>query len=303
MSVPPDKAARDTVAVRTCRSGGGGLSPAAVGLGFRREHASALLSGGDEVGFLEVHAENYMAVGGGARDLLDRLAERYPISLHGVALSLGGVEPPDRAHMAALKVLADRVAPAMISEHLAWSSHEGVYFNDLLPIAYSQAALDRVSDHIDAVQDVLGRSILLENPARYYHIAGQNMEETEFLHALVARTGCGLLLDINNVFVSAENLGFSAERYLLNFPVDHVGEIHLAGHEAIELEGGDPKLLDSHGAPIADPVWTLYADLLGRIGPRPTLIERDNDVPPVEALLNELDRASRLMTLACVDYV
>ena len=303
MSVPPDKAAPDTGTARFYRSGGGGLSSAAVGLGLRREHASARLNGRAEVGFLEVHAENYMAAGGGARDLLDRLAERYPISLHGVALSLGGVEPPDRAHLAALKVLADSIAPALISEHLAWSSHEGVYFNDLLPIAYTQTALARVSDHIHAVQDVLGRAILLENPSRYYHLAGEDLEETDFLHALVKRTGCGLLLDVNNVFVSAQNLGFSAERYLRNFPVEHVGEIHLAGHEAVELERGGHKLLDSHGAPIADPVWKLYADLLERIGPRPTLIERDNDVPPLDALLAELGRARRLMTLVGVDHV
>lgn len=303
MSVPPDNAAPGTVAVRSCRSGGGGLSPVAVGLGLRREHASVLLNGSAEVGFLEVHAENYMAAGGGARDLLDRLAERYPISLHGVALSLGGVEPPDRDHLAGLKALADRIAPVLISEHLAWSSHEGVYFNDLLPIAYTQAALARVSDHIDAVQDVLGRAILLENPSRYYPLAGEDLEETDFLYALVERTGCGLLLDVNNVFVSAQNLGFSAERYLQNFPVEHVGEIHLAGHETVQLEEGGRKLLDSHGAPVADPVWKLYADLLERIGPRPTLIERDNDVPPLDALFAELGHARRLMTLVGVDHV
>lgn len=303
MAVLSDNVAPNTVAARTYRPGGGGLAPAAVGLGFRREHASGLLSGRAKVGFLEVHAENYMAAGGGARDLLFRLAEHYPISLHGVALSLGGVESLDHQHLAELRRLSDDVAPALISEHLAWSSHEGVYFNDLLPIAYTKAALARVSDHVDTVQNVLGRAILLENPSRYYQLAGEDLEETDFLRALVERTGCGLLLDVNNVFVSAQNLGFSAERYLRNFPVEHVGEIHLAGHEAVQLEQGGRKLLDSHGATIADPVWALYADLLARIGPRPTLIERDNDVPPLDILLSELDRARRLMSSIGVDHV
>jgi len=303
LSTPPDIPTRLGIPVRRERSAGGGLLPVAVGLSFRREHATALLEGCAEVGFLEVHAENYMAAGGPARALLERLAETYPISLHGVALSLGGNEPPDRAHLGALKALVDLVRPAAVSEHLAWSSHEGVYFNDLLPIAYSPAALNRVGDHIEAVQDVLGRAILLENPARYYHLAGGELEETEFLQRLTERTGCGLLLDINNVYVSAQNLGFSAAHYLHNFPVDQIGEIHLAGHESVLLEMDGRKLLDSHGAPVADPVWALYVDLMARIGARPTLIERDNDVPPFETLLAELRHARRLMGQIGADHV
>jgi len=301
--VSPDDPVRTVCSGHRDRTAGGGLPPAAVGLGLRREHASELLSRRAEVGFIEVHAENYMAAGGAARDLLERLATHYPISLHGVALSLGGLEPPDRAHLLALKDLVDGVRPAAVSEHLAWSAHDGVYFNDLLPVSYSHAALTRIGDNINIVQDVIGRAIMLENPARYYHLAGGDIEETEFLQKLSERTGCGLLLDINNVFVSAQNLGFSASRYLENFPVDLIGEIHLAGHESIFLETGGRKLLDSHGAPISDPVWELYFDLLARIGPRPTLIERDNDVPPFEELVSELRRARRLLGQIGADHV
>jgi len=277
------------------RATGGGELPVAVGLGLRREHAAQLLAGCADVGFLEVHAENYMNAGGAALELLERLADIYPISLHGVALSLGGMDPPDRAHLEALRALVERVRPAAVSEHLAWSAHEGIYFNDLLPIAYSRAALDRVCDHVKAVQDLIGRAILLENPARYYPLAGGELEETEFLHRLAERTGCRLLLDVNNVYISAQNLGFSAARYLQDFPVDRIGEVHLAGHESVTLQLEGRKLLDSHGAPVADPVWELYADLLARTGRLPTLIERDNDVPALDELLAELRHARRLM--------
>lgn len=276
--------------------------PATAGIGFKPQHFDDLRQPG-AVTWLEVHAENYMFDGGPRRAMLADLSDRFPISAHGVGLSIGGDGPLDRTHLGRLRALMDWLAPAQFSEHLAWSSHGGAYFNDLLPLPYTAATLDTVCAHVDEVQQVLGRQMLLENPSSYLAFAESTMTETDFLAQVQRRTGCGLLLDINNVFISAINLGLSAEAYLDAYPLDHVGEIHLAGHEEQappDTDAGadadaEPLLIDSHGKPVADPVWTLFARTLARIGPCPTLIERDNDVPDFATLEAEAAHADALL--------
>lgn len=271
------------------------LQRASVGLGFKPAHEADALGGGHDVNFFEVHAETYMGEGGPPHRLLAELRANYPLSLHGVALSIGGAGPLDQDHLLRLKTLIDRYQPALFSEHLAWSTHEGVYFNDLLPLPYNAATLSRVADHIDEVQEALGRTILLENPSTYVAFKASTMSETEFLRAVVQCTGCGLLLDVNNVYVSAVNQGLEAMAYLDAFPMEHVAEIHLAGF-AEDRDDLDARLLiDSHGAPVADIVWLLYRRTLARIGPVPTLIEWDNDVPAFSVLAGEAARARKEM--------
>ena len=215
------------------------------------------------------------------------------MSLHGVGLSIGGAGPLDQDHLRRLKHLIDRYQPALFSEHLAWSTHEGAYFNDLLPLPYNQATLARVTDHIDEVQDTLQRAILLENPSTYVAFKASTMSETEFLRAIVQCTGCGLLLDVNNVYVSAVNHGYEPMAYLDAFPMEHVGEVHLAGF-AEDRDDLDARLLiDAHGSPVADIVWLLYRRTLARLGPVPTLIEWDNDVPSFPVLAREAARAEK----------
>jgi hypothetical protein len=230
--------------------------------------------------------------------LLGELRSRYPLSLHGVALSIGGSERLDPEHLGRLKRLIDRYQPAMFSEHLAWSTHEGVYFNDLLPLPYTAETLSRVCDHIDEAQATLGTRMLLENPSTYVAFDGSAMNETEFLREIVMRTGCGLLLDVNNVYVSAVNHGFEPMGYLDAFPIEYVDEIHLAGF-AEDRDDLDARLLiDAHGSPVADGVWHLYRRAIARTGAVPTLIEWDNDVPPFATLCAEAARAKVEMT-AC----
>ncbi len=271
--------------------------PNTPGVGYKAQHYSQILEAAGPVGWLEVHAENYM--GGGGRPLaqLDHLAARFPISVHGVGLSIGGEGPLDLAHLDRLRVLCDRVKPASFSEHLAWSSHDAAFLNDLLPLPYTKATVARVADHIAQVQDHLGRQMLLENPSSYLWFEESEMSETDFLTAVAARSECGLLLDVNNVFVSAVNLKLDPHAYIDAFPLDLVGEIHLGGHDEDEDEHGAPLLIDSHGAEVADPVWTLYAYTLERAGPRPTLIEWDTDVPDWPVLRAEADRASAALTV------
>ncbi|MCF3935802.1 DUF692 domain-containing protein [Acuticoccus sp. M5D2P5] len=273
-----------------------GTIPARAGVGFKLAHTEALLAAPDRVGFVEIHAENYMGAGGPPHHALSKVREVLPVSLHGVGLSIGGEAPLDGDHLARLAAVAARYEPGLVSEHLAWSTHAGAYFNDLLPLPYTEATLARVADHVDAVQAALGRTILLENPSSYVAFAASTMSETDFIRAVAARTGCGLLLDINNVFVSATNLGLSAEDYLAAFPVEAVGEVHLAGHlEEVDARG-EPLLIDTHDRPIANPVWSLYLALLRRLGrPTPTLIEWDTDVPAFETLAREAETAERLM--------
>ena len=268
--------------------------PATSGVGFKPEHFDAILAEGFS-GFLEVHAENYMGAGGPPHAMLGRLREDRALSIHGVGLSIGGAEPLDRDHLRRLKILCDRYAPESFSEHLAWSTHEGAFLNDLLPLPYTAGTLKHVIAHVDETQDALGRRMLLENPATYVTFAESEIDETDFLCEIARATGCGLLLDVNNVFVSATNHGFSPGAYLAAFPLADVGEIHLGGHDEDADEAGRPLLIDAHGAPVADPVWTLYADVLARTGPLPTLIEWDNDVPSWPVLKAEAARADVLL--------
>lgn len=244
--------------------------------------------------WFEVHPENYMVAGGPRLAWLEAVRERHALSLHGVSLSLAADRTPDAAHLRRLRALADRVQPALVSEHLAWSAWGGRYHPDLLPFPRNAAALARIADNIACTQDALGRRIAVENPSHYVRIAGHEWSEQEFFAELVRRTGCGLLLDVNNVYVSASNMGFDAFAWLDAFPGDAVMEIHLAGH-SVDGETQPPLLVDSHDAPIADAVWTLYRHAIDRFGPRPTLIERDDHIPEFAALLAERNLAQTIL--------
>ncbi|MEM7192805.1 MAG: DUF692 domain-containing protein [Pseudomonadota bacterium] len=269
--------------------------PHSSGVGLKPEHYRDILDGAPDIGWFEVHAENYMGDGGPPHAYLTAIRERYPISLHGVGLSIGGAGPLDKDHLVRLRTLADRYQPALFSEHLAWSSHDDTYLNDLLPLPYTVETLDRVCDHIDEVQEAMGRRMLLENPSTYVVYAETTMSEVAFLGEIVRRTGCGLLLDVNNVFVQAANHGFEPSDYLDAFPAEHVGEIHLGGHAEDSDSDGSLLLIDDHGRGISEQVWALYARVIGRIGPMPTLIEWDNDVPSWSQLFAEAKRADRLL--------
>jgi uncharacterized protein len=267
--------------------------PNLAGVGFKAEHFADIRATGG-TGFLEVHAENYMGAGGLPHAQLTALRSDYPLSIHGVGLSIGGARPLDTAHLARLRALCDRYQPDSFSEHLAWSSHGADYLNDLLPLPYTDETLALVASHVTQVQDVLGRRLLLENPSTYVLFAQSTIPETEFLAEIARRTGCGLLLDVNNVFVSSTNHRVDPRAYLAEFPMDRVGEIHLGGHDTEELPSG-PLLIDAHGAPVADPVWALYAEVIAAAGPRPTLVEWDNDVPGWPVLRAEIARAQAVL--------
>ncbi|MGO8737280.1 MNIO family bufferin maturase [Rhodoblastus sp.] len=262
----------------------------AVGAGFKPAHRAEILAARPDIGFFEIHAENYMNPGGPNRRLLAAIREIFPISVHGVGLSLGSTERLDFDHLARLKEVVDFAAPALVSEHLAWSDFSGRAFPDLLPLPYDDAALARAAEKIAVVQDFLRRPILIENPATYLRFAGDALAETEFLAELCARTGCGLLLDVNNVFVSAVNHGFDARDYLDAFPYARVGEIHLAGH-ARARDANGAFLIDDHGGPVSEEVWALYRHVIAAAGPRPTLIEWDNNVPDWAELWAETAKA------------
>ncbi|MEF2552560.1 DUF692 domain-containing protein [Aurantimonas sp. A2-1-M11] len=264
--------------------------PAAAGLGLKLEHAGEILATGPAVGFFEVHAENYMGAGGPPHRYLEAIAARYPLSLHGVGLSIGGEGALDRAHLARLRRLIERYRPASFSEHLAWSTHESAFFNDLLPLPYTPATLERVIAHVAETQDALGVRMLLENPSTYLLFAESCIDEIDFLTAVSERTGCGLLLDVNNVMVSAVNHGLDPVAYVDRFPLERVGEIHLAGYDETIDEAGDRLLIDAHNAPVLPDVFALYRHVLGRSGALPTLVEWDNDVPPFATLLEEVVR-------------
>ena len=266
-----------------------------AGVGFKPEHFEAIVDTRPWVGFFEVHAENYMGGGGAPHRRLDAIRERYPLSLHGVGLSIGSPGPLDRAHLQRLAAVAKRFEPTLVSEHLAWSTHEGAFLDDLLPLPYTDETLARVSEHIDEVQNALGRTMLLENPSTYVVFAESTWAETDFLREVARRTGCGLLLDVSNVFVSAVNHGFDPELYLTDFPLAAVGEIHLAGCADDSDDAGLPLLIDAHNSPVRDPVWSLYSTTVRRLGATPTLIEWDNDVPEWTTLLDEARRAERAL--------
>lgn len=266
-----------------------------AGASFKHQHLPAILAEGKQGGFFEVHAENYMGAGGPPHEALARIRRDFPVSLHGVCMSIGGPEPLDEIHLGRFKSLVDRYEPALVSEHLAWSTHDTTYFNDLLPLPYTQATLARVADHIGEVQDMIGRPILLENPSTYVVFPESTMSETDFIRELVERTGCGLLLDVNNVFVCAANHGFSALDYLADFPLEHVGEMHLAGHAEQADDEGDLLLIDSHDGPVADAVWKLFEIVVRQCGPIPTLIEWDSAIPDWPVLQAEAAAAQAIL--------
>ena len=261
--------------------------PPRCGLGLKPEHFRSILETRPELGFFEVHAENYMVEGGPLHHYLAQIRSHYPLSLHGVGLSIGGECGLDLAHLDRLAALIDRYAPESFSEHLAWSSHGGVFLDDLLPLPYNRDCLNRVCAHVDQVQTRLGRCMLLENPATYVEFAASTFTEAEFIGEVVARTGCGLLLDVNNAYVSCVNHGRDPWAFIEALPLAATGQIHLAGFAHDTDAAGDPLLIDTHGAPVAQAVWDLYRRVLGRVGPTPTLIERDNDIPPLPVLLAE----------------
>ncbi len=265
--------------------------PIRAGLGLKAEHGAEILATNPDVGFFEVHAENYMGDGGPPHRLLGAIAERYPLSLHGVGLSIGSAGPLDPAHLTRLRRLIDRYRPHSFSEHLAWSTHETGFLNDLLPLPYTAETLARVSDHVDAVQQATGRRMLLENPSTYVLFAESTIDEVDFLDAVAQRSGCGLLLDVNNVMVSAVNHRMDAHAYIDRFPMARVGEIHLAGYDETEDGAGDRLLIDAHGSRVRPDVFALYEHTIARAGPLPTLVEWDNDVPSIAVLLAEAGRA------------
>lgn len=266
--------------------------PIGAGVGFKPQHYTDILTAPGPVTWLEIHAENYMGDGGRPLAMLRHLSDRFPVSVHGVALSIGGDGPLDDDHLMRLKHLCDWLQPASFSEHLAWSAHGDTFLNDLLPLPYTSATLARVCDHIDQTQEVLRRQMLLENPSSYLRFATSTYEEPDFLAEIAKRTGCGLLLDVNNVFVSATNLGYEPRTYIDAYPAGLVGEIHLGGHDEDTDDTGAPLLIDSHGQPVASPVWALLDYALEQTGPKPILIEWDNDVPDWPTLTAEAEQAA-----------
>ena len=265
--------------------------PRRAGLGLKHEHFLEVLETSPDIGFFEVHAENYMVAGGPFHHYLGLIREQYPLSLHGVGLSIGGEHPLDREHLARLATLIERYQPQSFSEHLAWSSHGPVFLNDLLPLAYDSATLQRVCEHIDQVQSTLKRPMLLENPSTYLQFQRSTLDETDFISEIIRRTGCGLLLDVNNVYVSCINHQRDPLAYIDALPLQAVGEIHLAGFAEDTDSLGDRLLIDDHGAPIDNAVWQLYEKVLAHVGSVATLIERDNQVPAFGALLAEAQQA------------
>lgn len=268
--------------------------PAMAGVGLRFPHHQVFLDQRPAVGWLEVHAENYMG-GGQPPQVLQRLRQDYPVSLHGVGLSLGSAEGLDLAHLQRLAQLVERIEPALVSEHLSWSRAGQTYLADLLPLPMTEEALDLVCRHVDQVQERLGRAILVENPSSYLQFAHSTIPEWEFLACVAARTGCGILCDVNNIYVSACNHGWDASAYLRALPPAAIGEIHLAGHAVTQLVSGAELRIDDHGSRVAPAVWALYEEALARFGARPTLIEWDTDIPPLPVLLAEAAKAERLL--------
>ena len=269
--------------------------PDRSGIGLKPEHYTDILNLKPDLGWFEVHPENYMGAGGPPHHFLEKIRELYPLSLHGVGLSIGGEAPLNQEHLARLKDLNERYQPGLFSEHLAWSSHETHFLNDLLPVPYTEQTLARVINHIDEVQQFIGRKMLLENPSLYVAFDQSSMSEIEFLTRITDQTGCGLLLDVNNVYVSATNQQYDPQKYIAQFPLHIVGEIHLGGHAPDQDETGAPLLIDAHDRAVDDAVWALYERTIVLGGPRPTLIEWDNDVPDFATLLDQARQAELIM--------
>ncbi|EDP63187.1 hypothetical protein BAL199_30457 [alpha proteobacterium BAL199] len=274
--------------------------PARAGVGLKPRHGAAIVGSWPDIGFFEVHAENYMGAGGPPHRLLEAVRERYPLSVHGVGMSIGGPDPLDRGHLARLRDVVERYRPGLVSEHLAWSTHKGEFLNDLLPVPLTEATLERVADHVGQVQDALGRPILIENPASYLSFAASTIPETEFLGRLADRTGCGLLLDVNNVAVSATNLGYDPHGYLDGFPAGHAGQIHVAGYDEEPEADGGRLLIDAHGSAVRPDVWPLLSHALALTGPLPVLVEWDNDVPDWAVLHAEAVAADAILAALAI---
>ncbi|WP_271412124.1 MNIO family bufferin maturase [Pseudomonas sp. Q1-7] len=272
-----------------------GQLPARAGIGLKSQHHRDVLDSRPDLGFFEVHAENYMVEGGPFHHYLGAIREAYPLSIHGVGLSIGADQPLDEAHLKRLAALIARYEPASFSEHLAWSTHGDHFLNDLLPLAYDQTNLARVCRHIEQVQEHLGRRMLLENPATYLGFDGSSLDEAEFISEVVKRTGCGLLLDLNNAYVTCVNHNRDVRAYLAALPLHAVGEIHLAGFAEDRDAAGARLLIDHHGSAVDAAVWGLYAETLERLGPLPTLIERDNEIPSLATLVHEAGHAEALL--------
>lgn len=273
---------------------GRGLIPARAGIGLRFPHHQAVADTHPDVAWFEVHTENYMG-GGSAPRYLEAIRRYYPISLHGVGLSLGSADGVDPAHLSRVRKLVERIAPGLVSEHLSWSTVGGVYLADLLPLPMTEEALEVVCRNVDQVQAHLNRRLLVENPSTYLQFRHSTIPEWDFLAAVATRTGCGILCDVNNIYVSACNHGWDASAYLAALPPEAVGEIHLAGHTLKRVNGGRTLRIDDHGSRVAPEVWSLYAQALARFGPVPTLIEWDTDVPPLDVLMNEAARAEAIL--------
>jgi len=269
--------------------------PPRGGVGLKAEHYRTIIETRPDIGFFEVHAENYMGAGGPPHRYLSAIREQYPLSLHGVGLSIGADRPLDKDHLGRLKRLIGRYAPGLFSEHLAWSSHDTGFLNDLLPVPYTAETLARVSEHIDQIQEYLGRPMLLENPSTYLTFTESTYSEIDFIAEVVQRTGCGLVLDVNNVYVAATNQNWDPIAYIDAYPLPRVQEIHLAGHTREADDKGRPLLIDTHNSPVDEIVWGLFAYTVRRIGPVPTLIEWDADVPAWPTLQQEAQRAESIM--------
>ena len=269
--------------------------PARAGIGLKSQHVAEILRTGADVGFFEVHAENYMGAGGLPHAQLSDIRSRYPISLHGVGMSIGGERDIDQAHLERFAALVDHYRPVLVSEHLAWSTHDDIFYNDLLPVPYTEETLERVVRHVGQVQERIGRQIMIENPSTYVTFSESTMAEVDFMAQLARRSGCGLLFDVNNVYVSATNHGYSPRDYIAAFPLELVGEIHLAGHDRDSDDDGRMLLIDTHDRPVCDDVWSLYRFTLDRTGPLPSLIEWDGDVPEWPVLLEEARRADAIL--------
>ncbi len=269
--------------------------PACAGIGLRAAHYREIDRDRPALGWLEAHAENYFGAGGAPLHYLETLRADYPLSLHGVGLSLGSGDPLNERHLARLAALVERFEPGLVSEHLSWSSVDGVYLNDLLPLPFTEEALAHFSERVARTQDALARQVLIENPSGYLAFDASHIPEPQFLAALAERTGCGLLLDVNNVYVSAHNLGWDARGYIDAVPAGAVGEIHLAGHAINPVEGAGEVLIDDHGAPVCEEVWALFEYTLERIGRRPVLIEWDTRIPSLSTLVAQARRADALL--------
>jgi uncharacterized protein (UPF0276 family) len=273
------------------------LPHSTVGVGFKHQHHREVLASVAELGFVEIHAENFMGGGGALHAALDEVRAVLPVSVHGVGLSIGGSDPIDARHLQRLKRVLDRFSGFVVSEHLAWSSHAGTYFNDLLPVKYDDATLDRVVEHVLGVQDTLRQQILIENPSSYFRVNGSRIDEADFLSELSSRTGCGLLLDLNNVVVSQSNQGGSSMNYLKRFPLSRVMHVHLAGHSKEILDDGTSLLIDDHGSRVGAEVLAHYAWLVEQVGQVRTTIEWDSDVPSFQTLLEEVRAAKNIQAL------